>query len=70
MEDVQMINVPAEVWVDGTRIDRGREAGEKAGELSALDGTIELLVPIDIGPLGQVITVRFPMSALMRLNQA
>ncbi|WP_102145682.1 hypothetical protein [Mycobacterium hubeiense] len=67
------------MWIDDTRIDhsrRGRrrratDANAKANaELSNVDGTVELLVPIDIGALGKTVTVRFPMAALLRLNQA
>ncbi|NTY62193.1 hypothetical protein [Mycolicibacterium sphagni] len=67
-----MINVGAKVWIDGTRIDRGPGSSnaDAAGELSSHDGMVELTVPIDIGALGKTVTVRFPMSALIRLNQA
>lgn len=69
-----MINVPAEVWIDEARIDRGggrrRSISDTVtnGELSSADGMVELLVPIDIGALGKTITVRFPASALLRLH--
>jgi hypothetical protein len=67
-----MINVGAKVWIDETRIDRGSgsSTAETTGELSSHDGMVELTVPIDIGALGRTVTVRFPMSALIRLNQA
>lgn len=67
-----MINVGAQVWIDGTRINRQHRGGgaDADGELSNHDGIIELTVPIDIGALGKTVTVRFPMSALIRLNQA
>lgn len=71
-----MIKVPAEVWIDETRIDhssgrrRTSAAAAPNGELSSVDGMVELLVPIDIGPLGKALIVRFPMAALLRLNHA
>lgn len=66
------VPIPAEAWLDETRIDRGRASrGRKAarGELSRYDGMVEINVPVDVGALGNSVTVRFPMSALIQLHR-
>lgn len=64
-----IIRIPAQAWIDEKRIDRHRGDRQRNAELSAFEGTVELSIPVDLGVLGTAVTVQFPLSALMRLNQ-
>lgn len=61
------MNVPVEAWIDDTRIDVHNPRDEH-GELMTSGGYVEIHVPIDLGALGKTMTVKFPASALLRLN--
>lgn len=61
------MNVPVEAWIDDTRIDV-HNPGSALGELMTSGGYVEIDVPIDLGALGKTMTVKFPASALLRLN--
>lgn len=69
------IKITAQAWLDDKRIDdkrtdKRRSGGRRSAELSTLDGTVELSIPVDLGALGHTMTVQFPLSALMRLNRS
>lgn len=63
-----IIKVPAQAWLDEKRIDRHRADRRRNADLSALEGTVELSIPVDLGALATTVTVQFPLSSLMRLN--
>ncbi|MFQ2879675.1 MAG: hypothetical protein CK429_34065 [Mycobacterium sp.] len=63
------IKIPAEVWLDDKRINHPHVERPGNAELSAFEGKVELAVPVDLGLLATTITVTFPLSALLRLNQ-
>ena len=63
------IKVPAEVWLDDKRISHPRVERLGNAELSTFEGKVELAVPVDLGVLAATVTVSFPLSALLRLNQ-
>lgn len=65
------IKISAQAWLDELRVDRHRPGtARRSAELSAFEGTVELSIPVDMGVLGEKVTVQFPLAALMRLNQA
>lgn len=59
----EAIRLPAGVWLDSMRIDCTNDDGpelELLAEWSCVDGWVEISVPVDLGALGETVTVRFP----------
>lgn len=59
----ETIRLPAGVWLDSMRIDCTNDDGpepELLAEWSCVDGWVEISVPVDLGALGETVTVRFP----------
>ncbi|BEL41854.1 hypothetical protein [Mycobacteroides abscessus] len=59
----EAIRLPAAVWLDSMRIDCTNDDGPEPqllAEWSCVDGWVEISVPVDLGALGETVTVRFP----------